>query len=298
MTLSDHERGLAAALVCYLLWGIFPLYFDAVAQVPTAEIVTNRIFWSAVLVVAIALARGQGRALAQAFASRKQFWALAASASFITINWSLFAWAIPHGHALDAGFGYLINPLVLVLLAAVFLRERIRGRRLVAVLLAAIGVAALAWWRGGVPWVVLILPVSFGLYGLVRKLVAVDAIVGLAVEVCLMAPLCAVYLATRPDGGALAGQGPGMTGLMLLSAPVTALPLALFSYAARRLPLTTLGFLQYVAPTIQVMLATFVFGEAFTKGHAIAFGLIWAGIVLYSLPSGLAGKLAAARRAG
>lgn len=284
MTLSDHERGLVAALACYFLWGVFPIYFEAVAAVPTAEVVANRIFWSAALVAAIVLVRGQGRALALAFTTWRQFRALAASASFITVNWSLFAWAIPHGHALDAGFGYLLNPLVMVILAVAFLGERLTGLRLVAVLLAAAGVGALAWWRGGVPWVVLILPVSFGLYGLVRKLVAVDAMVGLAVEASLMAPIAGLYLATRPGGGAFAGQGLAMTGMMLLGAPVTATPLALFAYGARRLPLSTLGFLQYVSPTIQVVLATFLFGEAFTTGHAIAFGLIWSGIILYSLP--------------
>ena len=284
MTLTDHERGLVAALAGYLLWGVFPLYFEAVAAVPTVEIVANRIFWSAILVIAIVLLRGRGRALAQAFGDRRRFWALVASATFITINWSLFAWAIPNGHALDAGFGYLLNPLVVVVLGVLFLRERLSGARLLAVLLAALGVAILAWWRGGVPWVVLVLPVSFALYGLVRKLVAVDAMVGLAVEVSLLAPICGVYLATRPGGGALAGQGTYMTAMMLLAAPVTATPLALFAYGARRLPLSTLGFLQYVAPTIQVALATFVFGETFTKGHAIAFGLIWAGIILFSLP--------------
>jgi chloramphenicol-sensitive protein RarD len=281
---TEQRRGLAAALGAYLLWGVFPLYFIAVAQVPTLEIVANRIFWSAVLVVGLVLLSGQGPALWLAFTRRRQFWGLVASAGFITINWGFFAWAVPHGHALDAGFGYLINPLVVVLLAFVVLRERMSRRRMAAVALALAGVAALAVYRGGVPWVVLVLPVSFAFYGLVRKLVPVPALVGLAVEVALLAPVAGIYLATRPGGGALFGQGLGMTGMMLLAAPVTAAPLALFAYGARRLPLSTMGFLQYVAPSIQVVLATVFFGEAFTTGHAIAFGLIWAGIVLYSWP--------------
>jgi chloramphenicol-sensitive protein RarD len=284
LNLTERQRGLVAALGAYLLWGVFPLYFVAIAQVPTVEIVANRIFWSAVLCLVLVLASGQGRALLAAFASRKQFWGLAASATLITLNWGFFAWAVPHGHALDAGFGYLINPLVLVVLGLVVLRERLTPRRTVAVLLALSGVAALAVYRGGVPWIVLILPVTFGLYGLVRKMLPVAALVGLTVEVALMAPVCAVYLATRPGGGAVFGQGLGMTGMMLLAAPVTTVPLALFSYGARRLPLSLVGFLQYVAPTIQVGLATFCFGEEFTQGHAVAFALIWAGIAVYSWP--------------
>jgi chloramphenicol-sensitive protein RarD len=284
LNLSERQRGLVAALAAYLLWGVFPLYFVSVAEVPTLEIVANRIFWSAVLCVVLVAASGQGRALIAAFASRKKFWGLVASATLITINWGFFAWAVPNGHALDAGFGYLINPLVMVLLGFVVLRERITPRRMAAVALALSGVAALAIYRGGMPWVVLILPITFGLYGLVRKMLAVEALVGLTVEVLLMAPVCAVYLLTRTGGGAVAGQGWAMTGMMLLAAPVTTVPLALFAYGARRMPLSMMGFLQYVAPTIQVALAAVFFGEAFTPGHTIAFILIWAGIALYSWP--------------
>ncbi len=284
MNLTDRQRGLAAALAAYLLWGVFPLYFVAIAEVPTVEIIANRIVWSAVLCVALVLATGQGRALVVAFTSRKQFWGLVASAALITLNWGFFAWAIPHGHALDAGFGYLINPLIMVLLGLVVLRERMTPRRTAALVLALSGVAALAIYRGGVPWVVLVLPVTFGLYGLVRKMLPVNALVGLTVEVALMAPICAVYLATRSGGGALLGQGLGMTGMMLLAAPVTTTPLVLFAYGARRLPLSLMGFLQYASPSVQVVLATFCFGEEFTRGHAVAFALIWAGIAVYSWP--------------
>ena len=285
MTLSDRRRGLLAALGAYLLWGVFPLYFIAIADVPTVEIVSNRIAWSAVLVIGLVLLRGQGSALLRVFRNPRNFWGLVGSAICITINWGFFAWAVPHGHALDAGFGYLVNPLVTVLIGFVVLRERLSPTRWIAVSLAGLGVAVLAYGQGGVPWIVLVLPVSFGLYGLLRKIIAVDAMVGLAVEVLLLAPFAAIWLATRPGGGALLGQGLGMTGMMLLGAPVTAVPLFLFAYGARRMPLATLGVLQYVAPTIQLFLATVFFGEPITWADGIAFGLIWAGIAVYSFPT-------------
>ena len=302
--MTERRRGLAAALGAYLLWGVFPLYFVAIAHVPTVEVVANRIGWSAILVTAIVLLRGQGRALRQAFRNRRILLGLIGSAICITINWGFFAWAVPHGHALDAGFGYLVNPLVSVLLGFVVLRERLSPNRVVAVGLAALGVAALAYGQGGVPWIVLILPVSFGLYGLLRKILAVDAMVGLAVEVLLLAPFAWAWIATRPNGGALLGEGLGMTGMMLLGAPVTSVPLFLFAYGARRMPLATLGVLQYVAPTIQLVLATLCFGEAFTWADGVAFGLIWAGIAVYSFPirkgvdNGLAGGQIAKRVVG
>jgi chloramphenicol-sensitive protein RarD len=304
LNLSDRRRGVAAALGAFLLWGILPLYFVAIAQVPTYEIVANRIGWSAVLVTAIVLARGQGPALLRAIRNRRHFLGLVGSSICITVNWSFFAWAIPHGHALDAGFGYLVNPLVNVLLGFVVLRERLPRTRAIAVLLAAAGVAALAYGQGGVPWIVLVLPISFGLYGLLRKVVAVDALVGLAVEVLLMAPFAWAYIATRPGGGAFLGQGPGMTGMLLLGAPITAVPLFLFAYGARRMPLATLGVLQYVAPTLQLILASLFFGETVTWADGVAFGLIWAGIAIYSFPvgkgvdNGLAGGQIAGRVAG
>jgi len=284
LIVTDRRRGLAAALGANLLWGVFPLYFIAIAHVPTVEIIANRIGLSAILVTTIILLRGQGPALLRAIGNRQHFWGLVGSAICITINWGFFAWAVPHGHALDASFGYLVNPLVAVLLGFVFLHERLAPNRIVAILFAATGVAALALGRGGIPWITLILPISFGLYGLLRKILAVDAMVGLAVEVLLLAPFAWAWILTRPNGGALVGEGLGMTGMMLLGAPVTAAPLFLFSYGARRLPLATVGVLQYVSPTIQMVLATALFGEAFTWADGVAFGLIWVGIGVYWFP--------------
>lgn len=286
MTPTERRRGLAAALGAYTLWGLLPIYFMVVERVPTFEIIANRIFWSAVLVVILVLVRGQWRALRRAFATRKLIWGLAGSAICITINWSFYAWAVPHGHAVEAGFGYLINPLFTVLLGLAVLRERISAKRLAAVLCAAAGVAVLVVGHVEAVWLVVVLPLSFGLYGLLRKLVPVDALVGLAVEVMLVGPIAAAYLATRPEGGALFGQGLGITGLLMLSAPATAVPLVLFAYGARRMPLATLGLLQYVSPTLQLASAVLVLGETVTWTHAAAFSLIWLGIAVDWLPLG------------
>jgi chloramphenicol-sensitive protein RarD len=286
VTLTERQRGLAAALGAYVLWGMLPLYFAAVASVSTAEIVGNRILWSAVLVIALVFVGGQGRALTRAFATKRQIWGLIASSICITTNWSFFAWAVPNGHAIDAGFGYLLNPLVTVLLAFLVLGERLTPARWLAILLAAGGVASLAYARGGVPWIVLILPVSFSVYGLLRKVIAVDAMVGLGVETLLVAPFCAAYLATLPHGGALLGQGWTLTGLMMLGGPATAVPLFFFAHAARRMPLANLGMLHYISPTIQLALAIAVFKEPVRWPDIVAFGLIWAGIAVYSFPAG------------
>jgi len=285
VTLTERQRALLAALGAYFLWGMSPLYFIAIASVPTGEVVANRIAWSTVLVLGIVFLRGQGPALRRALGNRRHFWGLVGSSICVTINWSFYAWAIPHGHALDAGFGYLVNPLVTVLLGFVVLRENLSAARWIAILLAGLGVGVLAYGQGGVPWVVLVLPATFGLYGLLRKVLAVDAMVGLAVEVVLVVPFAAIYLATRPGGGALLGEGVGMTGMMLLSAAITAVPLFLFSYGARRLPMATMGVLQYVSPTLQLFLAATFFGEAFTWADAAAFGLIWTGIAVYAVPA-------------
>lgn len=286
MISAERRRGLAAALGAYSFWGIFPLYFILIARVPTLEILSNRIFWSGVLVIGIVLARGRGPALLAALRSRRRFWGLFGSALCITSNWGFYAWAVPHGHALEAGFGYLVNPLITVLLGFAVLRERISLQRLAAILLAAAGVAVLALGNIEAAWLVIVLPLSFALYGLLRKLVPVDALVGLAVEVLLLAPFAGIYLATRPGGGALWDEGPLMTGMLLLAAPVTAVPLALFAYAARRLSMAAMGFLQYVSPTLQLLVAVLVLGQAFTWTHAASFSLIWLGIVIDWLPLG------------
>lgn len=284
MALSESRRGGWSALLAYLLWGLFPLYFNRLAEVPAVEVLAHRIVWGAVFAIVMALAfRGFGPLIAVVL-DRQRRWALVASASCITVNWGIFIWAVGNGHALDASVGYFMNPLFSVVLGAVFLKERLSLRQMVAVALVIAGVVVLATAKTGIPWIALILPVTFGLYGLIRKLVAVDALTGYSFETLVTMPPALIYLATRPDGGALFTGGIAITSLLVIAGPVTAVPLVLFGYGARRLKLATLGLMQYVNPTMQLITAVLLFGETFTQSHAVTFGLIWAGLLVYSVP--------------
>ncbi len=218
------------------------------------------------------------------FRDRRRLPGLVGSAVCISINWGFYIWAVGQGRALEASLGYFIYPLFMVLLGAVVLGERLNRRQGAAVVLVCAGVTSLAVGQGGIPWLVLVFPLSFGLYGLLRKMVPVEALVGLTVETLLLFPFAAIFLWSRPGGGALATGDLGTTGLLLAAGPVTTLPLLLFAYGARRLKLSTLGLMQYLNPTMQMAIAVLVFGEAFTTAHAITFACIWAGVALYSLP--------------
>lgn len=236
------------------------------------------------LTVVLAVASGKSRDFARVFLDPKRLLALTASALSIAMNWVCFIWAVGNGHALDSSLGYFLYPLFAVFLGAVVLKERLTRRQTAAVALVCAGVAVLASGLGGVPWLVIAFPVTFGLYALLRKLVPVDAIVGLAIETVVLTPFCLIYLALRPDGGAFVEAGPRIACLLAFSGPLTAIPLVLFAYGARRLKLSTLGLLQYLNPTLQMTIAVLSFGETFTRIHAITFAFIWAGLVLYSLP--------------
>lgn len=284
MTLTESQRGGVAALAAYLIWSTFPLYFNLLNDVPPVEVLCHRIFWGAAAGAVMILILKRGPAFTGVFSDKKRLAGLTASATMISINWGLYIWAVTNGHILDASVGYYINPLLSVLLGAVVLKEKLSPRQMAAVALAMSGVAVLAISRGGVPWVAVILPVTFGLYGLIRKVVPVDALTGFTIETILVAPLAFLFLITRPEGGALIAGGAMTTILLIVSGPVTAIPLILFAYGARRLKLATIGLMQYINPSIQMMFAVFLLGESFTSAHAITFSLIWAGLALYSVP--------------
>jgi len=232
--------------------------------------------------VAVALTGGMGEVRA-VIADRRLLRPLVASSLAIGINWGLFIWAVAHARALEASMGYFIFPLVSVVLARIVLGERMNRRRQAAVGVVALGVGWLVLRGPGVPWLALTLAISFGAYGLLRKTTPVQSLTGLLVETALLAPLAALYLAVA-EGGAAPGLGGGTIGLLALAGPVTAIPLWLFACGARRLKLSTLGLMMYVNPSVQMLLAVFVYGETFTAAHAIAFAAIWVGLALYSWP--------------
>lgn len=279
-----HARvGAVFGIAAYLWWGLVPLYFKLLAAAPAIEVLAHRVVWSAPLLALLVFFRHQSRSLVAALTTPRSLLTLCCSASLIAANWFVYIWAVTHDRVLEGSLGYFINPLVNVLLGVLLLGERLRRWQVVSVLLAAIGVLWLSLAYGKPPWLSLALAVSFGLYGLLRKVAPVESLVGLTAETALMWPIAAAYLAfilTR--GQAAFGDAATLNALLVLAGPVTAVPLLWFAASARRLRLATVGLLQYISPTFQLMLAVLWFGEAFTRTHLVAFGCIWAALALYT----------------
>lgn len=286
---KNQLHGMLAALGAFFLWGIIPLYFKELGDVPALEIIAHRIVWSLVLVVIIVLATRRISRVKDAFTNRKTLRTFCLTTLLIGLNWFTFIWAISNGRVLEASLGYYINPLVSVLLGVLFLGERLNKWQILAVGLAAIAVLILTIQAGSLPWVSLVLAFSFAFYGLLRKTVQAESVVGLAVETSLLFPLSLAYLVYlfmtgEVHGSTAPGQMYDGTLLLLLigTGVVTAVPLILFSVGAQRLKLSTVGLLQYIAPTMQVFLAVYVFLEPFSQVQLIAFGFIWVGLFIYS----------------
>lgn len=279
-----HLRsGLFAGIGAYTLWGLMPIYFVLLKSVPIVQIIANRIIWSAVFVVGILAVR---RALPELWATLKS-WRLVrplmVSAVLIATNWMLYVWAVNSGHILAASLGYFLNPLLNVLLGFAVLRERLQPLQWVAIGVAGIGVAILAAGALSTLWVSLGLALSFGLYGLVRKTVVTGPLVGLAAETLVLLPVALAGFAWWTMQGQLVfGDDTKISLLLAFAGVYTAIPLLLFAFAARRMTLATLGLLQYIGPTLQMLLGIFVYGEHLSTAHKIAFPLIWAALALYS----------------
>lgn len=282
------RAGFIAAVSAYGVWGVSPLFFKLLAAVAPLEVVAHRVLWAALVLAGVLAVRGGWREVLAILSSRRKLVVFIASATVITINWVTFVHAVSTGHALEASLGYYIFPLVTVLMGAVFLKETFSRRQAGALGLVVAGVAALVIGLGTLPWVALTLAVSFGLYGLLRKTAPAESLVGLFVETLVLLPLVLLYLGSAEAAGQGAFLHPPDGGwtvplLLLAAGPLTAVPLFLFGYAARRLRLATLGLMQYMNPTMQFLLATLVFNETFTTAHAVAFAFIWCGIAVYSI---------------
>jgi chloramphenicol-sensitive protein RarD len=294
--LARHTEtvGLAYGLAAFLLWGIAPLYFHLMGAVPPVEILAHRITWSFVLIVCVLLAVGQWRAACAGLTLRRVALSML-TAGLVTINWGVFIWAVTNGRTLETSVGYYVNPLVIVLLGVVILREKLRPAQWVSVALAALGVGTMVISFGGLPWVSLTLATSWGVYALVRKVAKFDALGGFFMETLVLLPFALgwlIWLSVTGTGN-FVQHGDRLLDLMLMfMGPVTAVPLLLFVQSALRLRLATIGVLQYIAPTISFLLAVLVFGETFTTTHAITFGFIWAGVVLFAWDGWRAGNSA------
>jgi chloramphenicol-sensitive protein RarD len=280
------------ALAAYGSWGLIPLYWKTLKSVPSAQVVAHRSLWALLVLVLLLSLRGRLAEVLRAFRNGRQALLLAASGLLLAANWLVFIWAVNTGHVLESSLGYYVNPLVMVLLAFVFLRERLRPPQVVAVALATVAVVALAWLTGTAPWVALALAFTFGLYGLLRKVAQADALVGLSVETALMTPLALAFLVTEEVAGrsAFVHDGASISLLLALTGPMTAFPLLWFAHAARRLRYATLGQFQYITPTGHFLLATLLWGEPLTAGHVVAFALIAVALALYSWDSARAAR--------
>lgn len=274
--------GLVCGLVAYASWGILPVYFKALDGVAATLIVAHRIVWSLVaLAVLVTVLKGWG-AVRSAFSDRKALVTLTISAALIGVNWLLYVYAINSGHILAGSLGYYLNPLANILLGRFFLGEDLSKRQWTAVAIAAVGVAVLAAGALETLWISLTLCFSFATYGLMRKRVAVDSLSGLTVETMMLLPFAVGFLAFQANAGvAVFGATDAHIWLLLATGIVSTTPLLLFTEAARRLAYSTVGMLQFIAPTVQFLLAVLVYGEAVTTAHAIAFAAIWTAVALY-----------------
>jgi chloramphenicol-sensitive protein RarD len=272
-----------------------PVYIKAVRAAPVLEVLCHRVVWAVAFLLVLSWRQRQIRGLVPALRSGRTLAVLAASTVCIALNWLVYIWAVVNGRLLEGSLGYYINPLVNVLLGVAILGERLERPVRIAVGIAAAGVLWLAVHVGQFPWIPLALATLFGSYGLLRKIAPVGPLAGLTIETALLFPLAGGYLAWAIASGraAFLAGNPWLDLCLLLAGPVTAVPLLFFAAAARRLPLSTLGFLQYLSPTLQFLLAVFAYGEVFDRAHAVAFGLIWTAIALFAVHRARAGAPAA-----
>jgi chloramphenicol-sensitive protein RarD len=276
------QTGAVYGILAYGCWGLIPLYFKLVAGVPPLEVLAHRVVWSLALLTIIVTAMRRWPDLRPALASRKVLVTLCASTLLLSLNWFTYIYAVSTNQVVEASLGYFLNPLVNVLIGVAILKEHLRRWQLVSVLLAALGVAML-----GVPLIALTLALSFAFYGLLRKMVAVDGLMGLFIETMLLLPIALTYIAylEATHTAAFVVENAAICVTLMASGIVTAVPLLLFTAAARRLRFSTLGFLQYLAPTVQFALAVTLFAEPMSSEKLAAFGCIWAAVAIYSIDS-------------
>ncbi len=288
---GDAHGGVFAGLLAYTLWGVFPVYFKWIEMVAPLEVMAHRILWAVPFGALIIFARRQWREVRGALVDRSMLIWLTLSALSISVNWLIYIWAVQNARIFEASLGYYINPLMYVAVGVVVFGERLRRLQLIAVVLATIGVAFLTFSGGIFPWVALSLAGLFTAYGVIRKQVAIGAMPGLFVETSLLFPFAFVFMAVLMIGEAASfgSGGAGLNSLLVLGGPITVIPLLLFAIAAKRLSLTTIGFMQFIAPTLQFLTGLY-YGEQLTTPHLVCFGLIWAAAVFFSYDAIVSGR--------
>jgi chloramphenicol-sensitive protein RarD len=285
MAMTEHRRGLFSGVAAYVFWGLSPIFWKALDGVPALQLLAHRVVWAVPLLAVVVTARRRWTTMRRAFASSRTRIVAIAGGTLVAINWGVYVWAVTSGHIVDASFGYFINPLVSVALGVAVLHERLRPAQAAAVGLAVVGVVAMGVIAGIVPWISLTLAFSFGFYGLLKKNpAAAPALEGLFGEVAFVAIPAAGYLVylTAAGGGSFGG-GLGTTVLLVAAGAVTVIPLFLFGAAAQRIPLTTVGLLQYITPTLQLLLGISLYGESIGTAEIVGFGLVWLALAVFTI---------------
>ncbi|MGX9217089.1 EamA family transporter RarD [Massilia varians] len=278
------RSGILSAALAFLCWGLFPIYFHALGDVPPVQILAHRVLWSLGFLLVVLALRRQWKWLSQVRQPRV-FWSFAASALLLSANWLVYIWAVKNGHVIEASLGYFINPLVNIMFGYLLLKERMRPAQWGAIAIAALGVGWLTWQSGSVPWIALVLASTFGAYGLLRKTAALGALEGLSFETMVLFPFAAAYvgwLSVTGDNAFVNAPLDATRILLVLAGPITAIPLLLFATGARKIPLSILGLLQYLSPTIQFLLGVWLFHEAFSSDRLVGFLMIWAALALFA----------------
>lgn len=285
--MENYKQGIFFGLAAYVLWGILPVYWKALELVSPFEILSSRFMWSCVFVFLLIIFQKKwplfAKEVKQVFSNVKTGAAMVAAGITISFNWGTFIWAVNNGHIVETSMGYYINPLVSILFAVVFLRERLDKMQLAAITCAFIGVASMVYSFGKIPWVSLTLAFTFTLYGLLKKILPVSALTSIMLETLLITPLALVYEYSLWQQGVSFYASGNLQVIMMLTGAgvVTAIPLLLFTAGARLLPLKIIGFLQYISPTLTLLIGVFVYNEAFTASHLLTFGWIWAALLLF-----------------
>lgn len=279
------QLGILFACAAYFIWGLLPLYLKAIKQIPAMEILGHRMVWSLAFLMIVLLVRRQWAWLLPALRNRRVLGRFIASAAVLSINWFFYIWAVNSGRVIDASLGYFINPLVNVMFGYLLLHERLRAGQWAAIGVAAAGVLWLTIQAGQLPWIGLLLAASFGTYGLLRKTASLGALEGLSLETLLLSPFAAAYLiwlAMQGESG-FVQAAPTTQYLLLAAGPITAIPLLMFAAGARRIPMSLLGLLQYIGPSLQMGLGVFLWHEPFNQAKLIGFMVIWSALVLYTM---------------
>jgi chloramphenicol-sensitive protein RarD len=277
------NKGILKGIVAYTLWGVFPIYWKMLHQVPALQVIGNRIVWSFLLLAVVMVLTHQWAPFRSAAASARIIGIYSIAAVLLTINWLVYVWGVNSGFIVETSLGYFINPLVSVLLGVFFLHERLRTTQWIPIGIAAVGVVYLTVVYAHLPWIALTLALSFGFYGLVKKLAPLGSLYGLTLETGIVFPVALIYLLIvgLRGSGALLQDGPQVTLLLIGAGPVTTIPLLLFASAAKEIPLAIVGLLQYIAPTIQFLIGVFIYKEPFNRSLLVGFVIIWIALILF-----------------